>query len=923
MKQNILFILFFIFSFSAFATHERAGEITYTHISGNTYSITITTYTKGSSTPADRCSLLVNFGDDTSHYLVCRSNFEPGDPQYDYWGGGPCSDPNCATSHMGQWTIGAPQLSTLDIKKNVYSTTHTFPSNIGTFIISMTDADRNNGVVNVPDQTPLSVQDTLILNPFFGYNSSPILTNPPIDRACVGKLFIHNPGAVDPDGDSLSYKLGVCFEDVDTPIPPGSHGYFIPPGVSVNPLNGDFIWNTPTTLPPPNTLPYEYNFAMDIEEWRKIPGFTKRFKIGTVRRDMQVRVYDCNHNPPVVDVVNDTCILENTALTLTVTAHASGANDLQFFTATGGPFNTTPAATFTLLPLVNDPFLQIADTGIFAWKPTCEQVRQQPYLVTLKGTDDGGSDGILLSDYKSFYINVIAPAPKNLTVSPQCSNMLLKWDAAICNPASNPLYQYKIYRKIDSTVCDTLHHHYCETGMPSYWGYSLLATVLNSTTSYLDNNGGIGLSPGTTYSYRVVAVYLDGAESYVSDPVCSKLVRDIPIITNVDVVSTGTNGSINVKWLKPLADTADFDTLKIPGPYKLQLLRVSPPPSIVVAAFTSPYFATLATSYLDTALNTSASAYSYLVNLYSDTTALCPSQKASSVFLSCISNDHQIQITWNEQVPWTNSQYIVYKHNPVTSNWDSIGITTGQTFTDTGLVNLAQYCYKVKSIGAYPDSTLPHPLFNRSQELCCDPVDHTPPCPNTLAVDYNCEHNQNILNWTNPNSTCSKDAIYYIIYHTDSTAGDYHVMDTIHNIQVLTFIDDSLNSIAGCYAITSVDSAGNQSAYSNIVCVDNCPYYELPNVFTPNGDGKNDQFTPIHPYKYVRDIDIQIFNRWGNLVFHTTDPEIRWDGKSIQTKMLCADGVYYYVCVVNDIRLEGIVPHVLTGFVQLLSSSGK
>jgi hypothetical protein len=35
--------------------------------------------------------------------------------------------------------------------------------------------------------------------------------------------------------------------------------------------------------------------------------------------------------------------------------------------------------------------------------------------------------------------------------------------------------------------------------------------------------------------------------------------------------------------------------------------------------------------------------------------------------------------------------------------------------------------------------------------------------------------------------------------------------------------------------------------------------------------------------------------------------------------MLCSDGVYYYVCIVNDIRLQGIVPHVLKGNVHLLS----
>ena len=59
MKNTILIFLFalVLLPLGVHATHNRAGEITYEHISGFTYKITITTYTEESAVTADRCEL--------------------------------------------------------------------------------------------------------------------------------------------------------------------------------------------------------------------------------------------------------------------------------------------------------------------------------------------------------------------------------------------------------------------------------------------------------------------------------------------------------------------------------------------------------------------------------------------------------------------------------------------------------------------------------------------------------------------------------------------------------------------------------------------------------------------------------------------------------------------------------------------------
>jgi gliding motility-associated-like protein len=133
------------------------------------------------------------------------------------------------------------------------------------------------------------------------------------------------------------------------------------------------------------------------------------------------------------------------------------------------------------------------------------------------------------------------------------------------------------------------------------------------------------------------------------------------------------------------------------------------------------------------------------------------------------------------------------------------------------------------------------------------------------------------------------------------------------------FFNNNNISIAGCYYITALDSNANESLTSDTVCADNCPVYQLPNVFTPNGDGTNDFFKPF-PYKYIESIDMKIYNRWGNLIFSTTNPEILWDGCNQQSKQPCTDGVYYYICNFTAIKLQGNITENLHGFLQLISS---
>lgn len=65
----------------------------------------------------------------------------------------------------------------------------------------------------------------------------------------------------------------------------------------------------------------------------------------------------------------------------------------------------------------------------------------------------------------------------------------------------------------------------------------------------------------------------------------------------------------------------------------------------------------------------------------------------------------------------------------------------------------------------------------------------------------------------------------------------------------------------------------------------------VPNTFTPNGDGVNDEFRVV--YRSIKEFHCWIYNRWGHLVYEWTDPAKGWDG-TIGGRP-APIGAYYYV----------------------------
>jgi gliding motility-associated-like protein len=68
----------------------------------------------------------------------------------------------------------------------------------------------------------------------------------------------------------------------------------------------------------------------------------------------------------------------------------------------------------------------------------------------------------------------------------------------------------------------------------------------------------------------------------------------------------------------------------------------------------------------------------------------------------------------------------------------------------------------------------------------------------------------------------------------------------------------------------------SDTAIQPVKVVGNC-YIAVPNAFTPNGDGLNDYLYPLNAYK-ARDLIFKVYNRYGQLVFSTTNWTTKWDG---------------------------------------------
>ena len=179
----------------------------------------------------------------------------------------------------------------------------------------------------------------------------------------------------------------------------------------------------------------------------------------------------------------------------------------------------------------------------------------------------------------------------------------------------------------------------------------------------------------------------------------------------------------------------------------------------------------------------------------------------------------------------------------------------------------------------------------------------------TVVDIYGCEGSLTIEDYVNvyekPEASFTADQTVLVpadteVEFTNTSVGgleyDWDFGDHSPNSSIIhpthNFPDAAMSSYTVQLTVTSENGCVDQTELQ-IQVTDEIIFY-VPNVFTPDGNGYNEFFTPVFTSGYdPYDYHLSIFNRWGELVFESYDASIGWDG-TYSNEGLAQDGVYVW-----------------------------
>jgi gliding motility-associated-like protein len=178
----------------------------------------------------------------------------------------------------------------------------------------------------------------------------------------------------------------------------------------------------------------------------------------------------------------------------------------------------------------------------------------------------------------------------------------------------------------------------------------------------------------------------------------------------------------------------------------------------------------------------------------------------------------------------------------------------------------------------------------------------------TMQLSGEAQENTISLNWT-AYQGWQQVARYEIWRKLD----DASAFTRIGTANTLNFNDiNALDGFRHCLRIRAIEAGTGRESWSNEICLDFEHAINIPNVITPNNDGRNDRFI-IPQLPLYRSHTLELFNRWGGLLFSTDNYKQDWDGEGLPA------GTYYYRLQANRPLPDGsLQPFEFKGWLQVI-----
>ena len=408
-----------------------------------------------------------------------------------------------------------------------------------------------------------------------------------------------------------------------------------------------------------------------------------------------------------------------------------------------------------------------------------------------------------------------------------------------------------------------------EVSINNNTNYTLFKNITQNTV--IDTITNLNSSQNT-YCFRIATYDACSNFKSYSNEVCS-----------VDLTTTVQNNQITSNWV----------TLDLAGGQSTDLYRDGSLIQTFASAITQhvDYTVVCNTTYcyqIETIFNGGGLARSLEICETSFSTDIPPTIEN----ISSTTNSDSITWTWEVPVGVTPSSYLVhtvYENGSIIDTNSSLSNSYNAIFANEIkyiAVELLDICYNASSISNIGSNIFLQGKINQSKNI-------------EMVWNSN-------LGWT--------DGIQeYIISIKDSQGNLIDSLSTgLSTNYTLNLVDQTIPIVEFTIWAIPIKSSILLTK-SNVIRIERSPIISIPNSFTPNADGLNDQFKVYG--KFITSYEMQIFNRWGEVLFSTNEIDKGWDGTSKGKKMPV--GNYAYWMRIKDLSNN---EHIRTGSILILSN---